>query len=78
MNNTMRYKVSIIEFNGEGEDLKAQPRYEQTVDGLDIRAVVDAVNSWVPAPPVPTTKRTRAPRSDRGKKRSGEVVLAEQ
>ena len=73
MNNNMRYKVSIIEFNGEGEDLKAQPRYEQTVDDLDIRAVVDAVNSW--AAPAPA-KRTRAPRSDRGKKRSGEIVPA--
>jgi hypothetical protein len=51
----MSYKITIVEFNGEGENLTAQPRYEQSVEELDIKAVIDAVNG-APA------KRTRGPR----------------
>ena len=40
-----KYKVSIIEFSGEGESLKAQGLYEQTVESLDIRKVIEAVNA---------------------------------
>ena len=49
----MTYKITIVEF--EGENLTAKPRYEQTVEELDIKSVIDAVNGS-PA------KRTRGQR----------------
>jgi hypothetical protein len=51
----MTYKITILEFNGEGDNLTAKSRYEQSVDELDIKAVIDAVNGS-------PTKRTRGPR----------------
>jgi hypothetical protein len=70
-----RYKISIIEFTGEGEAMTAQPRYEQTVDTVDVRKVIAAVNAEDPRriePILPSRKR--APRSDKGVSRKTKVL----
>jgi hypothetical protein len=70
---SMNYKITISELNYNDGTLTAiAPVYEQMVETLDIKAVIDAVNG-VPA------KTPRAPRSDRGKKRNllGEPVPAQ-
>lgn len=73
-----KYKVSIIEFNGEGESLKAQGLYEQTVESLDIRKVIEAVNAGarLETNPILTNPRKRAPRSDRGRVRAPKLQPA--
>lgn len=70
-----RYKISILEFEGEGEDLKAQSLYEQTVEALNIKKVIEAVNADAPLQiqPFKAVIRKRAPRSDRGKKRKAVI-----
>ena len=55
MTNSIVYRVTIAEISPDDETGNA-PIYEQTVDQLDIKAVIDAVNGS-PA------KRTRAPRT---------------
>lgn len=62
----MKYKVTIHEITdddaGEGHSLI----YEQVVEELDLRLVIDSVNT----PPL-----QRAPRSDKGKKRIEHPIL---
>lgn len=60
-----------MEFEGEGESLKAARLFEQTVEALDIKAVILAVNADAPLEilPIPAPRK-RAPRSDRGKART--------
>jgi hypothetical protein len=64
------YKVTISEVAYEDFE-QLTPIYEQVVEELDIKALIAVVNN----PPAIPTKKTRAPRSDKGKKRSGETVL---
>jgi hypothetical protein len=57
----MRFTVTIHEVDEEtGSEI---PRYSQTVDHIDMHAVINAVNSNTPA------GRQRALRSDAGKPR---------
>jgi hypothetical protein len=57
--------ITITENN---EELGEVVRYQQTVDFLDIRKVIEAVNDSPPPAPV-VRKRKRALRSDAGKPR---------
>ena len=59
----MSFKISIIKFTGEGDTLAAHPQYEQTVESLNLRAVIDAVNE---APP--TQRKTRRDRGQTHKR----------
>lgn len=62
----MRYTITINEMDEEtGSEI---PRYQQTVDNIDIHAVINAVNNSRPR------ERLRALRSDAGKPRK---VVAE-
>ena len=70
---TMNYKITISELNyNDGILTVAAPVYEQTVENLNIRAVIEAVNADAPFEILPIRKR--APRSDKGKKRNVEPV----
>ena len=53
------FKVTVTEIDPTQEPII---RYEQTVDELDLNAVLDAVNRKFP--------RARAARSDKGRKRA--------
>ena len=64
----MRYIITINETDEEtGTEI---PRYQQTVDHIDIHAVINAVNN----PPI-GGGRQRALRSDAGKPRPKPVAL---
>jgi hypothetical protein len=57
----LRYTITINEIEDEtGAEI---PRYQQTVDNIDIHAVINAVNNS------PRRERIRALRSDAGKPR---------
>jgi hypothetical protein len=72
----MNYKITISELNYTDGVLSAVTSvYEQTVENLDIKSVIEAVNNApVTASPI---KQRRAPRSDKGKKRNQEPMPAQ-
>lgn len=59
----MKYTITINEV--DEETAVETPRYSQTVDNIDIPAIINAVNSSHPM-----TGRVRALRSDAGKPRA--------
>ena len=61
------YRVTITEL-AYADFGDATQIYEQIVERLDIKAVIEAANSA----PTETPKSKKAPRSDKGKKRGGE------
>ena len=65
----MSEKKFIININEVDEDGNETPRYMQTVDHMDIHAVINAVNSVTQQQP----QRQRALRSDAGKPRVNKV-----
>jgi hypothetical protein len=61
------YRITITEHHPEDGDNEIV-RYEQTVDDLDMRALILAINDQPPTP------RARAPRSDKGVPKKKEAV----
>lgn len=63
------FRITITEHHPEDGDNEIV-RFEQTVDDLDMRALILAINDQ------PTAPRTRAPRSDKGVPKKKETAPA--
>ena len=66
MNNTYIVTISLVP---NGDEESSNVVYQQTVEALNIRGVIEAVNADAKIEILPAPRK-RAPRSDKGKKRA--------